>query len=42
MSNKKKILASAKKAFLKELGSIRTLSSSFNNNFYTAVKLLVT
>ena len=31
--NKKKILKSAKKAFGKELKSIKTLSSSFNNNF---------
>ena len=38
MLNKKKIIASAKKAFSKELGSIKTLSSTFNNNFYKAVE----
>ncbi len=38
MNNKKKILNSAKKAFLKELGSIKSLSSTFDNNFYKAVE----
>ena len=37
MNKKKKILTSAKKAYLKELGSIKTLNSTFNNNFYKAV-----
>ena len=40
MNNKKKILSSAKKAFSKELASIKTLSSTFNNNFYKAVELI--
>ena len=40
MSKKNKILASAKKAFLKELGSIKTLSSTFNNNFVKAVETI--
>ena len=40
MNNKKKILDSAKKAFLKELGSIKTLSSTFDNNFYKAVEII--
>jgi len=38
MKNKKKILTSAKLAFRKELGSIKTLSSTFDNNFYRAVE----
>ena len=37
MNKKNKILSSAKKSFLKELRSIKTLSSTFNNNFYKAV-----
>ncbi len=37
MTNKRKILTSAKRAFSKELGSIKTLSSTFNNNFYKAI-----
>ena len=37
MNKKKKILTSAKKAYMKELGSIKTLNSTFNNNFYKAV-----
>ena len=37
MNKKKKILSSAKKAYVKELGSIKTLNSTFNNNFYKAV-----
>ncbi len=40
MSNKKKILRSAKKAFSKELSSIKTLSSTFNDNFYKAVECI--
>tara|TARA_B100001121_G_scaffold112451_1_gene99065 strand:+ start:62 stop:1021 length:960 start_codon:yes stop_codon:yes gene_type:complete len=37
MNKKKKILTSAKKAYLKELSSIKTLNTTFNNNFYKAV-----
>ncbi len=37
MTNKKKIINSAKRAFAKELSSIKSLSSTFNNNFYKAV-----
>ncbi len=37
MNKKKKILSSAKKAYMRELGSIKTLNSTFNNNFYKAV-----
>jgi arabinose-5-phosphate isomerase len=37
MNKKNKILKSAKKAFSKELASIKTLSSTFNNNFYKAI-----
>ncbi len=37
MTNKRKILTSAKRAFSKELASIKTLSSTFNNNFYKAI-----
>ncbi len=40
MDKKKKILASAKKAFAKELFSIKTLSSTFNNNFFKAVETI--
>ncbi len=40
MNKKKKILNSAKKAFLKELSSIKTLSSTFNNNFFNAVETI--
>ena len=40
MNKKKKILSSAKQAFSKELKSIRTLSSAFNNNFYRAVNII--
>ena len=40
MDKKKKILGSAKKAFLKELSSIKTLSSTFNNNFFEAVETI--
>ena len=38
MTKKKKIIASAKSAFSKELKSIKSLSSIFNNNFYKAVE----
>jgi len=38
--NKKKILISAKKAFSKELGSIKTLSSTFNNSFVKAIETI--
>ncbi len=34
---KKKIISSAKRTFAKELKSIKTLGSSFNDNFYKAV-----
>ena len=37
MNKKNKILSSAKKAFSKELRSIKTLSSTFNTNFYRAI-----
>jgi len=40
MSNKNKIINSGKKAFLKELGSIKTLTSIFDNNFYKAVETI--
>ena len=40
MNKKNKILTSAKKAFSKELGSIKTLSSTFNNNFLRAVETI--
>ena len=40
MNKKNKILSSAKKSFLKELRSIKTLSSTFNNNFYKAVDII--
>ncbi len=38
MNNKDKIISSAKRAFSKELVSIKTLSSTFNNNFYKAIE----
>ncbi len=38
--NKKKILISAKKAFSKELGSIKTLTSTFNNSFVKAIETI--
>ncbi len=40
MDKKKKILSSAKKALTKELGSIKTLSSTFNDNFIKAVETI--
>ena len=40
MNKKNKIISSAKKAFTKELGSIKTLSSTFDNNFYKAVEAI--
>ena len=40
MNIKNKILKSAKKAFAVELKSIKTLSSTFNNNFYKAVETI--
>ena len=40
MNKKNKILQSAKKAFSRELASIKTLSSTFNNNFYKAVETI--
>ena len=40
MNKKNKILKSAKEAFSKELASIKTLSSTFNNNFYKAVETI--
>ena len=39
-NEKNKILRSAKKAFANELSSIKTLSSTFNNNFCKAVELI--
>ena len=40
MNKKRKIIESAKKAFSRELGSIKTLSSTFNNDFYKAVETI--
>ena len=40
MNIKRKILNSAKQAFRKELGSIKTLSTLFNENFYNAVNII--
>ena len=40
MNTKKKIISSAKKVLSKELESIRTLTSVFNNNFYKAVETI--
>ncbi len=40
MSKKNKIISSAKKAFSKELASIKNLSTTFNNNFYKAVETI--
>ena len=40
MNIKKKILNSAKQAFRKELGSIKSLSTLFNENFYNAVNII--
>ena len=40
MNKKNKILKSAKKAFSKELSSIRSLTSTFNNNFYKAIDVI--
>ena len=40
MNKKKQILSSAKQALSKELKSIRTLSTTFNNNFYRAVNII--
>ena len=40
MSIKKKIISSAKKAFSKELVSIKTLSSTFNESFFKAVNTI--
>ena len=40
MIKKTKILSSAKRTFAKELKSIKTLSSTFNNNFYKAVNVI--
>ncbi len=40
MINKKKIINSAKRTLSKELKSIKTLSSIFNNNFYKAVNTI--
>ena len=40
MTNKIKILKSAKSAFAKELGSIKTLSTTFNDNFFKAVEAI--
>ena len=40
MNKKKKILQSAKKAFLKELGSVRSLTYVFNEKFYKAVDII--
>ena len=40
MNKKNKIIKSAKKAFAKELTSIKTLSSTFNDNFIKAVEII--
>ncbi len=40
MSNKKKILSSARKTLLKELKSIKTISSSINSSFFKAVEII--
>ncbi len=40
MNKKTKILSSAKRTFSKELKSIKTLSSTFNNNFFKAVEII--
>ena len=40
MKIKNKILSSAKKAYKKELGSIKTLSATFNHNFFKAVEAI--
>ena len=40
MSKKNIVLKSAKKAFSKELNSIKTLSSIFNDNFYKVVETI--
>ena len=40
MDKKTKILKSAKNAYLKELSSIKSLPSTFNNNFYKAVSTI--
>ncbi len=37
MNKKKKIIESAKRTFSKELSSIKTLSRTFNDNFYKAI-----
>ena len=40
MIKRKNILNSAKKALSKEISSIKTLTGTFNNNFYKAVELI--
>ena len=40
MNKKNKIIKSAKKAFAKELTSIKTLSSTFNDNFIKAIEII--
>ena len=40
MNKRKDILSSAKKALSKEISSIKTLTDTFNNNFYKAVELI--
>ena len=40
MNKRKNILSSAKKALSKEISSIKTLTDTFNNNFYKAVELI--
>ena len=40
MIQKKKIIDSAKRVLSKELGSIKTLSSTFNQNFYKTIELI--
>ncbi len=40
MNKKNKILNSAKRAFSKELSSIRSLTSTFNNNFYKTIDVI--
>tara|TARA_Y100000768_G_C23876061_1_gene632853 strand:+ start:55 stop:1014 length:960 start_codon:yes stop_codon:yes gene_type:complete len=40
MNSKSKIIRSAKRAFSKELASIKTLKSTFNDSFYKAVEII--
>ena len=40
MTKRVNIINSAKKALSKEISSIKTLTGTFNNNFYKAVELI--